>query len=999
MTPITPQLVAAPGRARRSTGRSSRSPRSRRSQLFGVNADLLAAGRRVGRAAVRLAARRASSASASGCSSTSRSCRRSGSRSLVYVAVGYWAGRAARAARPAGRARPDRRRRRGDRGRDRRLLDHAVPARRRRARQLRCSCARSSPRSCSTRSSPLPVYALVRRWLLPRPARGPAPPPAPRLHDRRPVPAAAAHDRPGAAEDRRAADHAAAGAARRGARRASRFALFGDHLLPPLVPAGALGRPVPRQARDNRVRTRAHPGAARRRSSTATAARSSRTAVATVVQLDPERLPEAERDAAADAGASRSRAARTRPKGTQRRAGPDPDGRRRRRCAERLPAPRRACSDMTPADDPASASCARSCSCPYARVTLQHRRARRRCATTCWSARSASPACTSSASTCAATRSDELAAQLLGTVGEISPDELELRALPRRRPRARSSARTASSAPTTATCAASTAPTRITVDALGRPKGASAQAASPRRAAPLRSRSTSTCSGRRRRRSRRRSRATPGAPPARSSRSTRATARCSRWARTRASTRRSCRRPITEARYDAAVRRGRPASPLFNRAIAGAVSDRLDVQADHRAGRRSAAGLHHAGHADRRPGCVEIGEPRAVLQRRQAGPTARVDLRRALQVSSDVYFYTLGRDLNPLAGQPLQSGRAGSASAARPASTCPARSAARSPTARWRAQRRPRSSARCRQASATSPLTALAAAASPTCARGPSGDNVNLAVGQGDLQATPLQMAVAYAAIANGGRVVRPHLGARGRGRQRPRCCSSIDPPAPRGASRSTRAPRGAIMDGPARGDQRPAARRPTSSRAGTSALPGLRQDRHRARRAGSGDQSWYVVLRARRRAGRSSSPSPSSRAASAPRPPRPVARYMLAQWFGAEEDLRSPGAAARRVSPPSPPRIRDVERRAARRAAARRRGMRAAVRPGAAARRARAVRRLARDDRRRDRRTTSPASRDYYVDAPGASSSASACVVAVVLSRVDYSRLRELQVRRSTAC
>jgi penicillin-binding protein 2 len=39
------------------------------------------------------------------------------------------------------------------------------------------------------------------------------------------------------------------------------------------------------------------------------------------------------------------------------------------------------------------------------------------------------------------------------------------------------------------------------------------------------------------------------------------------------------------------------------------------------------------------------------------------------------------------------------------------------------------------------------------------GDNVNLAVGQGDFLATPLQMATAYSAIANGGRVVKPHLG------------------------------------------------------------------------------------------------------------------------------------------------------------------------------------------------------------------------------------------------
>ena len=39
-----------------------------------------------------------------------------------------------------------------------------------------------------------------------------------------------------------------------------------------------------------------------------------------------------------------------------------------------------------------------------------------------------------------------------------------------------------------------------------------------------------------------------------------------------------------------------------------------------------------------------------------------------------------------------------------------------------------------------------------------TGDNVNFSVGQGDLQATPLQMATAYSAIANGGKVVRPHL-------------------------------------------------------------------------------------------------------------------------------------------------------------------------------------------------------------------------------------------------
>ena len=41
------------------------------------------------------------------------------------------------------------------------------------------------------------------------------------------------------------------------------------------------------------------------------------------------------------------------------------------------------------------------------------------------------------------------------------------------------------------------------------------------------------------------------------------------------------------------------------------------------------------------------------------------------------------------------------------------------------------------------------------------GNSINLAIGQGDLLVTPLQMAVCYAAIANGGYRVTPHLGLR----------------------------------------------------------------------------------------------------------------------------------------------------------------------------------------------------------------------------------------------
>lgn len=40
-----------------------------------------------------------------------------------------------------------------------------------------------------------------------------------------------------------------------------------------------------------------------------------------------------------------------------------------------------------------------------------------------------------------------------------------------------------------------------------------------------------------------------------------------------------------------------------------------------------------------------------------------------------------------------------------------------------------------------------------------AGDNIQLATGQGDLQTNPLQMALAYAALGNGGKVVTPHVG------------------------------------------------------------------------------------------------------------------------------------------------------------------------------------------------------------------------------------------------
>jgi penicillin-binding protein 2 len=156
------------------------------------------------------------------------------------------------------------------------------------------------------------------------------------------------------------------------------------------------------------------------------------------------------------------------------------------------------------------------------------------------------------------------------------------------------------------------------------------------------------------------------------------------------------------------------------------------------------------------------------------------------------------------------------------------------------------------------------------------GDNVNLAVGQGDLQATPLQMAVAYAAIANGGRVVRPHLGvavedANGREIQK------IDP----GTARRVRLDPGgreAIMAG----------LHAATTGDGTSAdvFRDWNQDAFpvfgktgTAERPGHGDQSWYVcfVPNASRPIALAVTVEDGGFGAEAA---APVARVMLAQWF-----------------------------------------------------------------------------------------------------------------------
>jgi len=118
-----------------------------------------------------------------------------------------------------------------------------------------------------------------------------------------------------------------------------------------------------------------------------------------------------------------------------------------------------------------------------------------------------------------------------------------------------------------------------------------------------------------------------------------------------------------------------------------------------------------------------------------------VALRQALTVSSDVFFYRLGLELNGAGdGLGLQRWSRRLGVGRKTGIDLPNELPGLIPTPKWR-------NALFKKKQTDRPWS--------------GGDNVNLSVGQGDIKANPLQMAVAYATIANGGKVVVPRLGLR----------------------------------------------------------------------------------------------------------------------------------------------------------------------------------------------------------------------------------------------
>jgi penicillin-binding protein 2 len=159
------------------------------------------------------------------------------------------------------------------------------------------------------------------------------------------------------------------------------------------------------------------------------------------------------------------------------------------------------------------------------------------------------------------------------------------------------------------------------------------------------------------------------------------------------------------------------------------------------------------------PGSLTVGD----LVFRNAGDVAHgaLALRQALTVSSDVFFYQLGRDMDGRGdGNALQTWARRLSIGRETGIDLPDEASGFMPSKAWR-DREYRKFSRCVDRTNPTPAEISVGKCGWQDRPWSVGDNVNLSVGQGDLLANPLQMAVAYAAIANDGKVLRPRLGQR----------------------------------------------------------------------------------------------------------------------------------------------------------------------------------------------------------------------------------------------
>jgi penicillin-binding protein 2 len=270
-------------------------------------------------------------------------------------------------------------------------------------------------------------------------------------------------------------------------------------------------------------------------------------------------------------------------------------------------------------------------------------------------------------------------------------------------------------------------------------------------------------------------------------------------------------RPLTQKEVDATSRN--PAAPLADRAITGvyptgSTFKLITATAALESGILTGSRLIYDG------GAFTVGGQS--FKNAGGASYGSLTLVPALEVSDDVFFYTLGYEMWNT-GQ-LQHW-AHALGIGRPTGIdLPGAAEGLLPSKRWRDR--------------------LAAEGLAEGRPWSAGDNIQLATGQGDLQTNPLQMAVAYATLANGGTVVTPHVG-KEIDDPHGRVLKEFAPP-PRRHVRIKRETRALILEGlhdAAQGGEGTSFAVfgnfpvPVAGKTGT------------AQRFGHEDQSWYVVL------------------------------------------------------------------------------------------------------------------------------------------------------------
>jgi penicillin-binding protein 2 len=244
------------------------------------------------------------------------------------------------------------------------------------------------------------------------------------------------------------------------------------------------------------------------------------------------------------------------------------------------------------------------------------------------------------------------------------------------------------------------------------------------------------------------------------------------------------------------------------------------------------------------------------------GGNGALALRQALTVSSDVFFYQLGRDMNGTLDLQRWAHRLGLGR--KTGIDLPGELPGLIPSPQWRNR-----------------LYKKHLTDRPWSV----GDNINLSVGQGDVQADPLQMAVAYATIANGGNVLAPRIGMRIEDSSG-RAIQELQAPPTRHLNIRPEF-RQAILEGLRGGASAPG---------GTSAkvfagfpIPVAGKTGTAEKGAGRPDQSWYVAL----------APYPSPKYVVAVTDEAggfgadtaaPMARTILAKLFGVRGDKAKKG-------------------------------------------------------------------------------------------------------------